>query len=134
MGTNIRDRFVDDETETILLSEREVIDHVAQRQDLIKTLPAVQCEEGTAKGRRYIIDTGTHRIGRSATCEIWIEDDLASREHAHIIYKEGKLLLRDNHSTNGTLLNGRKVATSELADQDLIEIGSTVLIVEIPKK
>ena len=42
-------------------------------------------------------------LGRDATCDMVIRNNLASRQHAHIEYSYGKFLLTD-HSANGTFI------------------------------
>ena len=47
-----------------------------------------------------------------------------SRLHCSVICENGRFLVRDNGSTNGTLVNGNVVAESELRNGDVIEMGS----------
>jgi S1-C subfamily serine protease len=47
-----------------------------------------------------------------------------SSHHAEVFKRGDQYLLRDLGSTNGTLINGRRVVVSELAQDDLIEFGA----------
>jgi TPR repeat protein len=65
-------------------------------------------------------------IGRATNCRIVLRDDLASREHAVIRYADGRWILRDLASLNGTRVNDI-IATEdqELDCGDELQIGST---------
>ncbi|MFN8492209.1 MAG: ATP-binding cassette domain-containing protein [Caldilineaceae bacterium] len=58
-----------------------------------------------------------------------INDKTVSREHAVLIQKEGRVYLRDNASTAGTLLNWRRLKTGEellLRHNDVVGFGEIV--------
>lgn len=64
-------------------------------------------------------------IGRSQECEVSIEEDKqASKKHASVRLRNGRLVLQDLESSNGTFLNGSKVIGLEpIADGDSIVVG-----------
>lgn len=64
-------------------------------------------------------------IGRSEECEVSIEEDKqASKRHASVRLHNGRFVLQDLGSTNGTFLNGSKVIGIEpIADGDSIVVG-----------
>lgn len=65
-------------------------------------------------------------IGADPAADIAFTDDAyASRRHATLTIKEGKLLLHDENSTNGTFL--RISGTRQVVEGDLIIAGRTVL-------
>lgn len=68
-------------------------------------------------------------VGRK-DADIIINDPMVSKRHAAIQNINGKLLLMDLNSTNGTRLNGQPVTQSALKQGDRIGIGQTVLLVE----
>jgi hypothetical protein len=59
--------------------------------------------------------------------DVDVGDEAASRRHACIEYKDGGFWLTDMGSTNGTILNGELVSKSQLADGDVIQIGTVVI-------
>ena len=63
-------------------------------------------------------------IGRSRSCNIRLPTGDASRRHAEIIHTSEGFLLRDLASTNGTFVNGLRIAEHVLCPGDCIEIGS----------
>jgi hypothetical protein len=62
-------------------------------------------------------------IGRSSSCQIVLADDTVSRRHAELRFEDGRWLLRDLHSSNGTYVNGRWVAEAEVRAGDVIHLG-----------
>jgi len=77
------------------------------------------------------IDKSRFLIGRNQECDLMIQDTIASREHAVIREIQGRFMLEDLKSRNGTLVNGKKISNVGLADGDEIQIGdSRILFVE----
>ncbi|MGL5909611.1 MAG: FHA domain-containing protein, partial [Phycicoccus sp.] len=68
-------------------------------------------------------------IGRSPECALVLDDDYASGRHARI-YEEtdGRWMVEDLRSTNGTFLGATRLTTpSEVAAGSILRIGQTVL-------
>jgi hypothetical protein len=63
------------------------------------------------------------RIGRSPDCEIFLDDVTVSRDHAVFVQQDGKFLLEDKGSLNGTFVNRRRIDTCELENGDELQIG-----------
>lgn len=87
----------------------------------------LKVQEGTQAGTE---------LGGSLPCvlgrkdaDIIINDPMVSKRHAAIQIINGKLLLIDLHSTNGTTLNNEPVTQRELKQGDRIGIGQTLLLV-----
>jgi hypothetical protein len=67
-------------------------------------------------------------IGRALACDITIDDSYASGRHARLYDRDGHVYIEDMNSTNGTYVNGVRVATQqELRSRDVIRIGDTEL-------
>jgi hypothetical protein len=62
-------------------------------------------------------------IGRDPACDIVLTIKKASRRHARIVWEEGRLLVRDDGSANGTHVNDARVTEAELCPGDIIRIG-----------
>ncbi len=64
-------------------------------------------------------------LGRSAKCEIPIDDPFLSQRHASFLWRDGVCYLQDMGSTNGTFLNGKRAEGDpiELLSGDKIELG-----------
>jgi hypothetical protein len=71
-------------------------------------------------------------IGRAGTCTIGMPDDsFVSQLHARVFRDSGSVMVEDLGSTNGTYLNGKRLATAErLSKGDRVQIGGTVFEAE----
>ncbi len=74
-------------------------------------------------------------IGRHPDNTIQILDRIISKEHAHILRgPDGRFVLKDLRSLNGTFLRGERIAEHPLSDGDELMMGSTrILFAERPK-
>jgi predicted nucleic acid-binding Zn-ribbon protein len=63
------------------------------------------------------------RIGRAAGCELQIDSGSVSRHHALVVVGPRETIIEDLNSTNGVLVNGRKVSRQPLSDGDAVTIG-----------
>lgn len=72
------------------------------------------------------------RIGRDPTCEIQLEDETVSNQHARLWFRNKQWWIEDLMSTNGTFLNDEKVETPTiLISGDEIRLGKVLLIIDI---
>ncbi|MFT4188516.1 MAG: ATP-binding cassette domain-containing protein, partial [Aeromicrobium sp.] len=69
-------------------------------------------------------------IGRDPSCDLVVDDPMASRAHARLTEADGQLWIEDLGSTNATLVNGGAVRRQRLVEGDQILIGNTHLVVE----
>ena len=65
------------------------------------------------------------RIGRSTTCELHLDSSSVSRYHALVMVGPRYTVIEDLNSTNGVLVNGRRVKRITLNDGDTLTIGDT---------
>ena len=80
--------------------------------------------------QRTPIDVPVVQIGRAPGCEIVLDDRNVSRRHAEIRRRGPVVVLVDLDSTNGTIVNGRRVREHPLADGDRITLGNSRLTFE----
>jgi pSer/pThr/pTyr-binding forkhead associated (FHA) protein/tetratricopeptide (TPR) repeat protein len=90
----------------------------------IETKPIFEFQHAEGPRAYEIVDPEI-AIGRSQNCHVVLEDKKSSRKHAILLRQEGKFLLRDLGSSNGTLVNGTRIEEHELASGDEIQIGDT---------
>jgi len=77
-------------------------------------------------GKEFDLDKVSSSIGRDADCDIVLDQGNPSRMHAQIIFKNGKLLLDDLNSTNGTFVNNQRIyKTTSLHPGDNIKFSSS---------
>ncbi len=81
---------------------------------------------GPQKGRGAEFDARRISIGRAPDNMLCLGEDArrVSSHHAEVMRRGDQYLLRDLGSTNGTMINGRRVVVGELAQDDLIEFGA----------
>jgi hypothetical protein len=66
-------------------------------------------------------------IGRSADSDVSVSDPGVSRRHAEVRREDGTFVVTDLGSTNGTMVNEKKIGEHKLEEGDRITIGRTVL-------
>lgn len=81
---------------------------------------------GDELGKKYNLESSTFILGRSAKCEIQIDQESVSRNHAKIINTGKLIMIRDLGSTNGTYVNDEPIDEQVIRDGDLIKIGGTI--------
>jgi pSer/pThr/pTyr-binding forkhead associated (FHA) protein len=86
-------------------------------------------ESGPLQGERFTV-TPPCTIGRKE-CDVILEDRIVSRRHAELKIVEHSLVIEDLASKNGTSVNGNKVTTKQLFQNDLISIGPINLRISI---
>ncbi len=77
-------------------------------------------------GTRHPVGNAPLTMGRATSNNVQIADGQASRQHAEIRYENGRHIVADLNSTNGTLVNDQRITESQqLHHGDIITIGST---------
>lgn len=81
---------------------------------------------GSRAGTSFLLNpTSENRIGRGTECAIVLTDPLCSRVHAVVSREDGRWLVRDADSRNGTYVNDQKIDEAALAEGASIRLGST---------
>lgn len=84
--------------------------------------------QGSQKGKEVQLHEDRAILGRGQDVDLFLGDPAASREHARVEWEQKHFILTDLGSSNGTFLNGVKIAAAEeLSPGDLITIGETVI-------
>jgi len=82
--------------------------------------------------QEYVLEKPEISIGRAPNSDILLsKDKLTSRRHATVSFENGKYILHDERSANGTFVNGQQLeemASHELQDGDHIGIGEHELV------
>ncbi|AKJ01426.1 diguanylate cyclase [Archangium gephyra] len=82
---------------------------------------------GPELGKKYALQETEFTIGREEGNHIVVDLDNVSRRHAMIIRKQGRMLVKDLGSTNGTYLNDQEVTQeTALRSGDLIKVGGSI--------
>ncbi len=78
-------------------------------------------------GREHRLSKPVTSIGRGRDTDLHVDDPGVSRRHAEIRVTDDDVELLDAGSTNGTLLNGKRVSRARLLDGDTFSVGSTTI-------
>jgi len=85
---------------------------------------------GPTPGASFILEGDQLTIGRDATNEITINDAEISRRHARLTFQGGKYVLEDLGSTNGTFVNGQRLAGPRvLKAGEVVQFGEQIMLV-----
>jgi len=96
------------------------------RTDSVASIRVIQ---GPDKGRTFDLRDGDNVVGRENGATIVLNDQTTSRAHACIKVDNGKSLLSDVGSANGTFLNGVRIGhPTGLKRGDQVRCGSTLLV------
>ena len=80
---------------------------------------------------RMSLPAETITLGRASDCTIPIRDRFLSRKHAEIVFLEGRWVVRDCGSVNGTMVNGtRLIEPAPLRPGDRIILGDSEVVFE----
>jgi pSer/pThr/pTyr-binding forkhead associated (FHA) protein len=85
--------------------------------------------DGADRGRTFDDVPTPVTIGREEGNPVQLNDERISRFHIKIQEDEGKLVLTDLESTNGTRVNGENVKICLLRPGDIVSIGRTLMLV-----
>jgi CRP-like cAMP-binding protein/Fe-S-cluster-containing hydrogenase component 2 len=92
--------------------------------ELLDMLPRLKVISGARAGSFLQLRYPSTSFGRSAGNDYRFADDAGmSRAQAVIACEDGRFLLRDLNSSNGTLVNGNPITEVELRPGDVIEMG-----------
>ena len=84
---------------------------------------------GPQPGQTFVLDQDSLTLGRDPGNEIAIGDPQVSRQHARITRQGGLTVIEDAGSTNGTFVNGLRLAGPHtLTDGDVISLGDAVTL------
>jgi FHA domain len=82
---------------------------------------------GVNEFQTFKLENRTTKIGTAPPSHVVIDDGFMSTDHCEIVRSPQGFQLRDNKSTNGCWVNGRRVEHHDLIDNDLITLGKTQL-------
>jgi hypothetical protein len=83
-------------------------------------------------GKRLLVSPSGATLGRSRQCDIVLDDENVSRQHAEIHRASEGWVLADLGSTNGSVLNGYRIESPALLEPgDEIELGTSLITFEL---
>lgn len=83
---------------------------------------AIKILSGAQAGHSFPLKHGPNTLGRAPSCDIKIISPGVSKEHIKIESMDGKLILTDLGSRNGTFVNGVQVKSTQLRLGDKVAL------------
>lgn len=81
---------------------------------------------GSRAGIKIPLDPGVETLlGRGSECQISLADPLCSRVHARLAFSDGRWVLHDANSRNGTFVNEKKIAEAPLDEGYSLRVGTS---------
>lgn len=126
--------FVDDRTITLTKVD-PLQDAAGARDDVVVDLDDIDAgtailviRGGEEEGSYFVLSKPATSVGRAESSDIAFDDITVSRQHSEIIRHDGKYVVRDSGSLNGTYVNQRRVDVCELRQGDELQIGKFRLV------
>jgi pSer/pThr/pTyr-binding forkhead associated (FHA) protein len=91
-------------------------------------MPELILKLGDTVVQRYVFDKDIISIGRSRDNDIVVDNLSVSRNHARLRRQNGKYILTDLHSANGTYVNNVRISKTEIVDNDVITLGKHTIV------
>jgi len=125
-GTTVEEGWLGEDTSLTRSTEKtiSVPTHVTSDRAMLTVLT------GLNAGQVFALDGIDHIIGRGTEADLRLEDPAISRLHTRIVRRpDGRYLLEDLGSTNGTFVGGRKVeGRVDLQNGDRVQIGPNLML------
>jgi pSer/pThr/pTyr-binding forkhead associated (FHA) protein len=83
--------------------------------------------EGSDETLLIPLGNGVTHVGRGLAADLRIDDTSVSRRHAILLQRQSGTRVLDDRSSNGTIVNGRRVSQAELRNGDVLLLGRVVL-------
>lgn len=118
-----------DTSPTIVARVGPSTEEYLEKTVVLRERPVLSVTRGPGMGLVYEVKTSAPTsLGRAKVNDIVLNEDVAvSSEHCRIRPEEGRFVLHDLKSTNGTFVNDRRVTRQPLAEGDTIQVGETYL-------
>jgi pSer/pThr/pTyr-binding forkhead associated (FHA) protein len=107
----------------IQLEESAEEDAALPQSELEPGQALLTVQRGPNAGSKFLIDKDVTTTGRHPESDIFLDDVTVSRRHAEFHRTEGRFMVHDVGSLNGTYVNRQRVDQSELANGDELQIG-----------
>ena len=88
-------------------------------------------EKGGAE-RRETFDRSEITVGRVQGNDVTLPKGNVSKRHARLLFRDGRFIVTDLNSTNGTYVNRRRISQATIVREgDRIYVGDFVLRIEV---
>ena len=95
----------------------------------------LRVQSGSHEGKEIEVSDKRFLIGRSESCQLRPKSESVSRRHCILAIKDGRVLVQDLKSRNGTFVNDKRLPADKakvLKDGDLLRVGKLMfsLVIE----
>lgn len=116
--------------DTIVLDNRKIKENLSRTKHQAR-LAVLKVLQGADKNTSLELSERRIYLGRLAKNDFILTDSNVSRIHACITYENHRHVISDCNSTNGTMVNGKRVSSNILSNADKITIGETMMLYEV---
>jgi hypothetical protein len=111
-----------------MVTKLHATDESLDKTITLRDRPVLNVTKGLGTGRVFELnlDTSTS-LGRARANDVVLEDVAVSSEHCRVRWEEGRFVVHDLKSTNGTFVNDRRVTRHPLEEGDVLQVGETYL-------
>jgi len=116
------------ELSATVLARMNTTEEYLEKTITLQERPVLAITRGPRAGEVFELSAlAATSIGRSRLNDIQVEDVSISGQHCRVRPEDGHFVLHDLKSTNGTMVNDKKVVRHVLAEGDIIQLGETSL-------
>lgn len=102
------------------------VDSSESQQVSTATFASLVVIYGNDIGKSYRLNVQSLVIGRSSKCDVQVDQESLSRNHARIVNTGKSWVIRDLGTTNGTYVNDQPIDEHVLSHGDLVKVGRTI--------
>ena len=111
-----------------VLTRMDLAGEPIARTVLLVDKPVLAVTRGARRGDVLpLSEDSAISIGRARANDVVLDDTSVSSQHCRVRPEQGRFVLYDLKSTNGTMVNGRRVERHLLEEGDVIQVGETSL-------
>lgn len=103
-------------------------DIVVDLEEIAAGTAILVVRSGEEEGDYFVLSSAVTTIGRHAESTIVLDDITVSRRHSEIHKTDGRYLVKDAGSLNGTYVNQERVDVAELRQGDELQVGKFHLV------
>ena len=122
------EREATDAETTLSYTPEHLAEDAAAGVDSVEGPALVVRSGGGRSGEVFGLGPDRTTVGRSPDCDIFLDDVTVSRRHAVITEQDGRFVIEDLGSLNGTFLNRHRIEQAALSDDDELQIGKYRLV------
>jgi len=111
-----------------VLTRMNITEEYLEKTITLKEWPVLAITSGPGTGKVFKLSADSMiSLGRAKANDIVLDDVAVSSQHCRVRPEDGRFVVHDLNSTNGTFVNERRITHHSLSEGDLIKVGETTL-------